>query len=369
MLVKLGDAFTIGSGGTPSKQHPEYYGGSIPWVKTGDLGEQYIYSVDECITEEGLKNSSARLYAPDTVLVAMYGATIGATSILKTTACTNQACAAFIPNKEVIPEYLYYFLLSKKQRFVQDGVGGAQPNISATYLKGVLFPLRTYEEQSAIVDKLSRVTEVIKQRKQQLHVLDQLIKARFVEMFGEETEHGVPLKECCIDVRGGGTPSMQHPEYYGGNVPFIKSGDVRGDMVSSGALWLTEKALEETIAKYVPQGSVLVVNRSAALLREFRAAIAARPVVINQDIKAFIPKHDYTSEYLLWAIKIQTQLLLTKVTTVLTSHIDLKELLELRIANVSIERQKEFSAFISQVDKSKVVDLSVFTNRAKSYII
>jgi len=185
MLVKLGDAFTIGSGGTPSKQHPEYYGGSIPWVKTGDLGEQYIYSVDECITEEGLKNSSARLYAPDTVLVAMYGATIGATSILKIPACTNQACAAFLTNNEVIPEYLYYFLLSKKQRFVQDGVGGAQPNISATYLKGVLFPLRTYDEQSAIVDKLSRVTEVIKQRKHQLHVLNQLIKARFVEMFGD----------------------------------------------------------------------------------------------------------------------------------------------------------------------------------------
>ena len=62
-------------------------------------------------------------------------------------------------------------------------------------------------------------------------------------------------------------------------------------------------------------------------------------------------------------------MLLTKVTTVLTSHIDLKDLLELRIANVSIERQKRFSAFISQVDKSKVVDLAAFTNRAKSYII
>ena len=215
-------------------------------------------------------------------------------------------------------------------------------------------PVPSMERQCEIASTLDRLQALIRLRQHQLCALDQLIKARFVEMFGEETKHGVPLKECCIDVRGGGTPSMQHPEYYGGNVPFIKSGDVRGDMVSSGALWLTEKALEETTAKYVPQGSVLVVNRSAALLREFRAAIAARPVVINQDIKAFIPKHDYTSEYLLWAIKIQTQLLLTKVTTVLTSHIDLKDLLELRIANASIELQKEFSAFISQVDKSKL---------------
>ena len=172
-------------------------------------------------------------------------------------------------------------------------------------------------------------------------------------MFGNDKMEGIPLKECCADVRGGGTPSMKHPEYYGGDVPFIKSGDVRGDTVSSGALWLTEKALIETTAKYVPQGSVLVVNRSAALLREFRAAIASQPVVINQDIKAFIPKDQFTSEYLLWAIKIQTQLLLSKVTTVLTSHIDLKDLLELQIMPASIEQQRKFSEFIAQVDKSK----------------
>ena len=89
-------------------------------------------------------------------------------------------------------------------------------------------------------------------------------------------------------------------------------------------------------------------------MREFRAAIAMQPVVINQDIKAFIPKSSYVSEYLLFAIKMQAQYLLTKVTTVLTSHIDLKDLLELRIAPVSIERQLEFSRFIAQTDKSKV---------------
>ena len=113
MKTTLGDIFEIGSGGTPSKAHPEYYGGEIPWVKTGDLKEEYLFSVEDCITEEGLKNSSAKMYEPGTVLIAMYGATIGATSILKFDACTNQACAAFKPCKDVKPEYLYYFLRSK----------------------------------------------------------------------------------------------------------------------------------------------------------------------------------------------------------------------------------------------------------------
>ena len=72
MRAKLGDIFEISSGGTPSKSHPEYYGGDIPWVKTGDLKKEYLYEVEDFITEEGLKNSSAKMYESDTVLIAMY---------------------------------------------------------------------------------------------------------------------------------------------------------------------------------------------------------------------------------------------------------------------------------------------------------
>ena len=232
--------------------------------------------------------------------------------------------------------------------------GATRQKLTQSDMRKMEIPMRSIKEQHNIVLQLGKINHMVLVREKELLLLDELIKARFVEMFGNEMNDGIPLKDCCIDVRGGGTPSMQHPEYYGGDVPFIKSGDVRGDTVSSGALWLTEQALSETTAKYVPKGSVLVVNRSASLLREFRAAIAIQPVVINQDIKAFIPRKEFTSEYLLWAIKIQTQLLLTKVTTVLTSHIDLKDLLDLRIVPASIERQKDFSIFINQVDKSKV---------------
>ena len=91
------------------------------------------------------------------------------------------------------------------------------------------------------------------------------------------------------------------------------------------------------------------------MLREFHAAIAENPVVINQDIKAFIPKTEVLSKYLLWAIIMQTQLLLTKVTTVLTSHIDLKDLKALQIKMPSLETQLEFVAFVEQIDKSKSV--------------
>lgn len=185
MKVKLGDIFEISSGGTPSKSCPEYYGGDVPWVKTGDLKSEYIYGVADFITEDGLRNSSAKMYEEDTVLMAMYGATIGATSILKISACTNQACAAFRRNDKVIPEYLYYFLKSQKEKFVKDGVGGAQPNISAGYLKKVEMELLLIKEQRIVVDILDKITNIINRRNQELIALDELIKARFVEMFGD----------------------------------------------------------------------------------------------------------------------------------------------------------------------------------------
>ena len=264
-----------------------------------------------------------------------------------------------IDHSQILPEFLEKALRCERAiayyKAKLRGSTARRRSLPTPTLLEFTVPLPSLETQEAILGLVNKVKLVIDKREQELQRLNDLIKARFVEMFGMDVSDGVPLRECCIDVRGGGTPSMKHPEYYGGDVPFIKSGDVKDNLVFSGALWLTEKALSETTAKYIPEGSVIVVNRSAALLKEFRAAITGQPVVINQDIKAFIPKTTYTSQYLLWAIKIQTQYLLTKVTTVLTSHIDLKDLLELRIVPAPVEKQKAFSAFVKQIDKSKVV--------------
>ncbi|WP_150274848.1 restriction endonuclease subunit S [Paenibacillus tepidiphilus] len=184
-VVKLGDMFKISSGGTPSKSKSEYYeNGTIQWVRTGDLKEKYITQVDSLITEDAIRNSSAKLFPINTVLVAMYGATIGACSILSIEAATNQACAAFLPNEEVDSSYLYYFLCSKKNDFIKLGVGGAQPNISATILKNIYFPLPPLETQKQIAKTLDSAAELLDMRKQLLTELGTLIKATFFDIFG-----------------------------------------------------------------------------------------------------------------------------------------------------------------------------------------
>lgn len=185
-MAKLGELYKITSGGTPSRTHSEYYeDGTIPWVKTGDLKDKYLFETDEKISQLGLENSSARIYLKNTVLLAMYGATIGATSILKIDAATNQACAAFSPREDTLPEYLYAFLESQKDKFIKDAVGGAQPNLSAGYLKTIEFKLPSLEQQTRITRNLSKIDELLLLRKQQLAKLDELVKARFVEMFGD----------------------------------------------------------------------------------------------------------------------------------------------------------------------------------------
>lgn len=185
-MAKLGELYKITSGGTPSRTHSEYYeDGTIPWVKTGDLKDKYLFETDEKISQLGLENSSARIYLKNTVLLAMYGATIGATSILKIDAATNQACAAFSPREDTLPEYLYAFLESQKDKFIKDAVGGAQPNLSAGYLKTIEFKLPSLVQQTRITRNLSKIDELLLLRKQQISKLDELVKVRFVEMFGD----------------------------------------------------------------------------------------------------------------------------------------------------------------------------------------
>ena len=159
--VRLGSIGDWGSGATPSRTHPEYYGGNIPWLKTGDLNDEYIKSVSEFITDLAFEKTSVRLNPVGSVLIAMYGATIGKLGILSIPATTNQACCACLPYSDFFNEYLFYFLMSQKQAFIKRGEGGAQPNISKEKIISTLMPVPPVEEQHRIIKKLKILLPVI----------------------------------------------------------------------------------------------------------------------------------------------------------------------------------------------------------------
>ena len=152
---RLGEVADWGSGGTPSRKNPEYYQGSIPWIKTGELNETYIFDSEEKVSEDAIKHSSAKIFPKETVVMAMYGATIGKTAIFGIDASTNQACACAICHKELDNHFLFNFLKSKKDYFLYNAKGGAQPNISQEIIKNTLIPLPpTLAEQQRIVNRI-----------------------------------------------------------------------------------------------------------------------------------------------------------------------------------------------------------------------
>ena len=163
MWTTLGEVGTWQSGGTPSRSNKTYYGGNIPWLKTGDLNDGLISYIPESITEEAVANSSAKINPTGSVLIAMYGATIGKLGILTFPATTNQACCACIEFNAIIQLYLFYFLLSQRNEFIAKGGGGAQPNISKEIIVNTFIPLPPLSEQQRIVMEIEKWFALIDQ--------------------------------------------------------------------------------------------------------------------------------------------------------------------------------------------------------------
>ena len=155
--VRVGNVGSWASGATPSRTNPQYYGGDIPWLKTGDLNDGYIDEVLEHITDLALSKTSVRLNPIGTVLMAMYGATIGKLGILNVPMTTNQACCACIVFSGIFNLYLFYFLMSQRKSYTSMAEGGAQPNISKEKIVASIIPLPPLAEQHRIVAKIEEL--------------------------------------------------------------------------------------------------------------------------------------------------------------------------------------------------------------------
>jgi type I restriction enzyme, S subunit len=144
------------SGGTPRRDRPEYYGGHIPWLKSGELRDRTVFEVEEYITDAGLQNSSAKIFPPGTLCIALYGATVGKLAILGLSSATNQAiCGIFTP-AGINARFLFRFFELIRAELIELGKGGAQPNISQGIVRSTFFPLAPSNEQGRIVAEIDR---------------------------------------------------------------------------------------------------------------------------------------------------------------------------------------------------------------------
>ena len=265
-LVPIAEFCETGSGGTPSRAKGElYFGGPIPWVKSGELRENTIVRTDETITALGLRESAAKVLPRGTLLVALYGATVGRVGLLGIEAATNQAICHIIPDqRRADRQYLFYALQSQVPTWLSRRVGGGQPNISQGIIRETLIPLPPLEDQKRIAYLLSKVEGLITQRKQHLQQLDDLLKSVFDDMFGNhiqnEGAYDVITNACdFVDYRGKTPPRVDR------GVPLISAKCVRQGFFDAARLdYITEETYQKIMTRGFPvAGDVLFTTEGA----------------------------------------------------------------------------------------------------------
>ena len=203
--VRLGEiCLRVTSGGTPSTKHPEYYGGTIPWLRTQEVDFKPIYSTELFITEDGLNNSSAKWIPENTVIVAMYGATAGRSAITKIALTTNQACCNLIVDGlQADYRFVYYTLRLRYEELEGLAKGSAQTNLSAGILKAFEIPLPPLPVQRHIASILSAYDDLIENNRRRIAILEETARLAYRKWFGGVEQCGtVTLGEITPFVRG-----------------------------------------------------------------------------------------------------------------------------------------------------------------------
>lgn len=292
-----------GSGGTPSRKVSEYYNGDISWVKTGELNDDYIFETEEHITQEAISHSSAKIYPTDTVVIAMYGATIGKVGILGIPAATNQACACAIVKPSTDYKYLFYYAQSQKDYFIKKGKGGAQPNISQEIIKFHQFPLPPLAEQQRIVDRIESLFAKLDEAKEKAQAVVDSFETRKAAILhkaftGELTKKWrksantrwvyKKIKDCC-KLGSGGTPSRKVPDFYKGDIPWIKTGEIEWNDIYDTEEKITQSAIDNSSARCYKPGVVLVAMYGMGVTRG-KASILRVQAATNQAVCVLEPQ-------------------------------------------------------------------------------
>lgn len=229
----LGNIAFMTSGGTPSRKNLGYYtNGTIPWVRSGELENGAIRDTEIKITQAGLNESSAKIFPKGTLLIALYGATIGKLAYLDIDACTNQAVCGIFENDKVTLKYLYYYLLFQRPNLVKQGIGGAQPNISQTILKKLIvhYPVDKVEQMRIVArieelfSELDNGVETLRKAKQQLAVYRQAVLKDAFSVCGKY----VSVASVCTHVTDG--DHMPPPKAPNG-IPFIMISNINGNQI------------------------------------------------------------------------------------------------------------------------------------------
>ena len=293
-MVRLGDVCTVVSGSTPRTNVPEYWDGDVKWITPAELSEDSFYITDTVrhISETG-KEKTGLSYMPKGTVLLSSRAPIGKTAIADCELCCNQGFKNLICSDSIYNEYLYFFLKGNTEYLNSLGRGATFKEISKSIVEDIQIPLPSIKQQKAIAEQLKKVDNLIALRKQQLAKLDELVKARFVEMFGDpkDNPNGYAkrqLKETCMVITGN-TPSRAVSEYYGEHIEWIKTDNIVSGLINPtpAVESLSEKGM--SVSRTVEKNSILMACIAGSITSIGRVCVADRKVAFNQQINAIVP--------------------------------------------------------------------------------
>lgn len=351
-MARLGDVCTVVSGTTPSSSVPEYWDGDINWVTPAELTDDsdIIYSSVRRITELGVKKSGLSPFPAGTVLLSSR-APIGKIAIAGTEMYCNQGFKNLICSDKIFNRYLYWFLKANTKLLNSLGRGATFKEISKSIVENIEIPLPPLEEQRYIVLLFDKISSLIALRKQQFTKLDDLVKARFVEMFvsidNEET-----LANLCtfIDYRGKTPEKTEH------GLPFITAKNVKMHYMSFDTQeYISKETYEKVMTRGIPRVGDVVFTTEAPLGNVCRIPYIATEFYIGQRIITMQTdrlKPAYL-EYALSSDRFQRKIVEKSSGSTVTG-IRSKLLEQLTIPVPPIKLQEQFAAFVEQMDRLKL---------------
>ena len=360
---KLKELFDLQMGKTPSRNNVDYWNDPVyKWISIGDLSKsgKYISETKEYLSEKAIIESGISIIPENTVIMS-FKLSIGKTAITSEPMYSNEAIMSFRDKHitELMPDYIYYLLLSKDWD-VGTNKAVMGKTLNKATLSEIVVGIHDIAEQKIIVSTLDKLGTIIEERKIELQKLDELIKARFVEMFGEGlADDGkyplIPISEIG-KVVSGATPKTSIDEYWDGDNLWITPAEISDDtfVVSDTVRKITDEGVKSCAVNLLPIGTVILSSRAPI----GKVVIAGAPMYCNQGFKNIIPNGKIDSVYLYELLAMETEYLNSLGRGATFKEISKQIVENIRIKVPPIKIQRDFSNFVKQVDKSKVVEIS-----------
>lgn len=353
-VKRLGECCDTSSGGTPPRSVSDFYNGSIKWFTTSELRDCYLCDSTEHISQSALEASSAKIFPSGTLLMAMYGATIGRLGMLTNEAATNQACCAIFCN-DCDVEFLFYYLLHNRARIISLGSGAGQPNISQQIVKGLQLSLPPLPEQRRIAAALGDVDKLIENLKKRVEKKKNLKRGAMQELLtGKRRLKGFTgawvekqLGETG-EFFGGGTPSTSISSYWGGEVDWYTPAEIgEAKYVSASSRRITHEGLKNCAARILPVGTILLTTRATIGLR----AILKHEAATNQGFQSLVVKSNFDSEFMYYYLSTIVDEMVSRASGSTFLEISSSKLKGIRIVvPSSLPEQRAIAAVLSDMD-------------------